>query len=143
MSSLSTAASSPAAGVHGAVRAVAAVDLGATSGRVMIGRVGDGAVTPMLEVRRGVELFVAGVAPSVGVGPTIGFDGAVGVTARAGLNVKLRRTRVTGISLRLEAGADFVDDDPPVGFAGGVLLGVAWMRPAHALESIEVFAGEC
>ncbi|MCW2166143.1 rhamnulokinase [Microbacterium hydrothermale] len=42
MSSSSPAASSPAAGVRGAVRAVAAVDLGATSGRVMIGRVGDG-----------------------------------------------------------------------------------------------------
>ena len=40
-----------AAGVPGTVRAVAAVDLGATSGRVMIGRVGDG-VLEIEEVAR-------------------------------------------------------------------------------------------
>jgi hypothetical protein len=98
-------------------------------------------ITPMLEVRRGLELFVAGIAPFVAGGPTLSVvsDGAsvpVGLSARAGAMAKFRRTRFVGISLRVEAGADVVRAKP--GFAGGVLFGVSWARPAQAITAPEI-----
>jgi hypothetical protein len=89
-------------------------------------------LAPMLELRRGLELFVAGVAPFLAVGPALAFaeDPTVGLTARTGLNVKLRRTRYLGLTLRLEGGVDVADR---VGFGGGALLGVAFARPSHPI----------
>jgi hypothetical protein len=98
-------------------------------------------ITPMVEVRRGLELFVVGVAPFVGAGPVLsvvsgGGDVPVGLTGRAGVMVKMRRTRFLGISLRLEAGADVVGGSPS--FAGGALFGVSWARPASAITAPEI-----
>lgn len=98
------------------------------------------AITPMLELRRGLELFVAGVAPFLAGGVTLSIpaEGAappLGWTARGGVQLKLRRTRFFGLSLRLEGGADGVGD--AVGFAGGALLGVSWARPARAITAPE------
>jgi hypothetical protein len=92
--------------------------------RVDLGR--GARVAPTLELRRGLELFVAGVAPFVAVGPVLTGDG-VGATARIGLNGKLRRTRSVGLTVRFEGGADWVAGAPS--FTGGLLLGGAWARP--------------
>jgi hypothetical protein len=86
---------------------------------------GDLRVAPMLELRRGIDLVVAGVAPFVAGGPLLAGD-ALGGTARAGVVAKFRRTRHLGFVLRLEAGADFLGGAT---FSGGALLGVAFSRP--------------
>lgn len=93
-------------------------------------------LSPMLEIRRGLELIVVGVAPFLAGGLTIDPDQEVlGFTGRGGVQLKFRRTRYWGISLRVEAGVDVVDS--AVGFAGGVLLGPSFARPAHAISEPE------
>lgn len=100
------------------------------------------AVTPMFELRRGIELFVVGLAPFVagGVTTSAALDGGpaapIGWTARGGLQVKFRRSRFWGLSLRVEAGADGLGGGK-YGFAGGVLIGPTFARPAHAITAPE------
>ncbi len=98
-------------------------------------------VAPLLEVRRGIELIVVGLSVGAAGGPLIRVDGVedatdVGWTARALGQVKLRRSRFWGFSLRLEAGVDGFGDQ--VGFTGAVLLGGSFARPAHAILPPEV-----
>jgi hypothetical protein len=94
-------------------------------------------LTPMIELRRGIELIVVGVAPFVAGGLTLQPDGGVlGFTGRAGVGLKLRRTRYFGLSLRVEAGVDVVDEQ--VGFAGGVLVGPSFARPLHGITEPEI-----
>lgn len=94
-------------------------------------------LTPMLEIRRGLELIVVGVAPFVAGGLTVDPGGdTLGATGRAGVELKFRRSRYWGLSLRLEAGADVVDST--VGFAGGALIGVSFARPSHGITTPEL-----
>jgi hypothetical protein len=94
-------------------------------------------LTPMLEIRRGVELIVVGIAPFVAGGLTVDPGQAVvGFTGRGGLQLKFRRSRYWGISLRLEGGVDVVEST--VGFAGGALLGASFARPAHGVTEPEL-----
>jgi hypothetical protein len=103
-------------------------------------------LAPMLEIRRGVELIVVGVAPFVAGGPVLANHPAaggvtdappavLGWTARTGVNLKLRRSRFWGITARLELGAEGVGEH--TGFAGGLLLGAAFARPAHEIKAPE------
>lgn len=95
---------------------------------------GSARLAPMVEVRRGTDLVVAGVAPFLAAGPLVvtGDDAAVGWTARAGVGIAYRAHRFRSVMLRLEAGADVVAGRPS--FAGGVLLGVAFGRPFRDLS---------
>lgn len=86
-------------------------------------------LAPMVEVRRGIDLLVVGVAPLVTLGPVFAGD-EISYAGRAGLFAKFRRTRSFGWFLRLEAGAD-VSESGQARFAGGVLLGGAWSRPVR------------
>jgi hypothetical protein len=101
---------------------------------------GTWSAAPMFEIRRGVELIVVGVAPFVAGGPVLasveGAEPALGWTARTGVNLKLRRTRFWGLTARLELGAEGVGGN--VGFAGGLLLGGAFARPAHEIKAPEI-----
>lgn len=95
-------------------------------------------LTPMLEVRRGLDIIVAGLSWGVGGGavlvlPTEGDAPPVGFTGRASVVGKFRRTRFLALTARLEAGADVVAGTPS--FGGGFLVGVSFMRPAHRIEA--------
>ena len=94
-------------------------------------------VMPMLEVRNGMDLFVAGVHGFGAVGPLLSNTqldveadsvGKLGVAARAGIGLKLRRSRFVGINLRLEGGADYLPSGK-VGGAFGALIGFGYARP--------------
>jgi hypothetical protein len=95
---------------------------------------GDGlALTPTLEVRRGLDLIVAGLYGGLSGGAVLDLGGdSPGWTARGSIGAKLRRSRFLGLTLRLEAGVDGREGE--LGFAGGALLGVGFARPAHRIE---------
>jgi hypothetical protein len=82
-------------------------------------------VATLVELRRGTDLVVAGVAPLVAAGP-IWVDGQLGGAARVGVIAEFRRTRYHGVTLRLEAGANIGAD---VQFSGSALVGWAFSRP--------------
>lgn len=90
-------------------------------------------VAPVLEVRRGIDLLVAGVQGFVAGGPVIDVAGSeparpVGFTGMAGIVGRYRRTRHVSLTLRLEGGVDVVGGQ--VGPVVGALIGVGWARPA-------------
>ena len=96
-------------------------------------------LTPMIEIRRGLELIVAGIAPFVAGGPVLTLDPAgapLGYTGRAGLMLKFRRTRFWGISARLSGGVDGIGGR--VGFGGGVLFGASFARPSKEIQPPEI-----
>jgi len=91
---------------------------------------------PMIEIRRGLELFLAGVSVGVAGGaiaevPDDGEGDPFGWTARAHVQTKLRRTRFVGFSLRIEGGVDQMGKRTT--FGGGVLLGISYARPAQPI----------
>jgi hypothetical protein len=95
------------------------------------------ALTPMLELRRGVDILVAGLSWGLGGGAVLVFPTDTeapppGWTARASMAGRFRRTRALSLTLRLEAGADVVGGTPS--FAGGTLLGASFLRPARNIE---------
>ncbi len=101
-----------------AVVATARVDYLTSRGQVRI--------TPMLEVRRGMDLLV--LAPHFFVaGGAVVDDGSIGASARVGGGLKFRRTRRTGFIARLGAGADLVAGK--IAPAVGLTLGVGWSSP--------------
>ena len=85
----------------------------------------------MLELRRGMDLIIAGVQGSV-AGGVVTESGALGWTGRAAFTGRFRRHRFWSLSLRLEAGADGIANT--ITPTGGVLLGVAFSRPASEVE---------
>ncbi len=97
-------------------------------------------LAPMLEVRRGLDIFIAGLHAFVAGGAVsavpLGSDVAppLGWTGRGGFGAKLRRHRYWGATLRLEAGVDGVGDQ--ISFAGGVMLGVGFSRPARQMIAL-------
>jgi hypothetical protein len=100
-------------------------------------------LAPMLEVRRGVDLFVVNTAGFLAGGPLVvsGEDEgevAIGGTGRGGLALKLRRSRFWGLTLRVEGGVDVVAGD--VSPAAAVLVGGGFARPARPLPKPEVSA---
>jgi hypothetical protein len=100
---------------------------------------GTWSLAPMLEVRRGIDIFVAnpaffvsgGPVLSIPVGPSAAGD-PLGATGRTGLAFKLRRSRFWGLTLRVEAGVDVVSST--VRPAGGVMVGGGFARPARKME---------
>lgn len=93
------------------------------------------AIAPMLELRRGLEIIVAGVNLFVagGVVSTIAEPAPpLGYTGRAGLMGKFRRHRYWGLTLRLEGGIDLVDGQ--VSPTIGTLIGIAFARPSRQRE---------
>jgi len=94
-------------------------------------------VAPMLEVRRGLDVFVANTSPFLAGGPLLVLDGgtAVGGTARGGLSVKWRRHRFWGITFRFEGGADFVADTVAPTF--GLYVGGGFGRPAREMPKLK------
>ncbi|MBT3224528.1 MAG: hypothetical protein HN348_36130 [Proteobacteria bacterium] len=86
---------------------------------------------PLLEVRRGMDLFVAGGHIFFAGGPTV-VGKSVGPTARVGIGAKFRRHRFWGLTLRLEGGASYVDKVPSGQM--GVLLGGSFARPIQSTK---------
>ena len=89
---------------------------------------------PMLELRKGNDLIVAGLFAFLGGGPlltAVEGETTVSATARAGVGGEFRRTRYLGFTLRLEGGADFGDE---VGGVFAAQLGVQFSRPARRID---------
>ncbi|MEZ4322136.1 MAG: hypothetical protein R3F61_31985 [Myxococcota bacterium] len=88
-------------------------------------------VAPLLELRRGMDLFVVAPHFFVAAGPvlTVTERSATGVTGRVGGGLKLRRTRKLGITARLGGGVDYVAQrlSPAV----GLTFGVGWSSPVR------------
>lgn len=63
--------------------------------------------TPLLELRRGMDLFVVAPHYLVAVGPVVAGN-QVGVAARVGGGLKLRRSRRMGFIGRLAGGVDWI-----------------------------------
>lgn len=88
--------------------------------------------SPLIELRRGTDLIVAGWWAFLAGGPLVATaedTGAatVGGTARTGIGAEFRRTRYLGITLRLEGGVDYVGRR--IGGTGAALLGFQFSRP--------------
>ena len=96
-------------------------------------------IAPMVELRRGIDIFVANPAFVIAGGPRITLPQAsdagasIGGTARTGLAFKWRKSRFWGLTVRLEAGVDFQGTN--VSPAGGLLFGGGFARPARELGS--------
>ncbi len=88
-------------------------------------------VAPTLELRRGLDLLVAGVSYGLTAGPVLAPGAAPGWTARAVGVARLRRTRSFSFTSRLELGVD--GRGPSVGFAGGLSLGCTVAAPLRPL----------
>jgi hypothetical protein len=89
---------------------------------------------PMLEIRRGNDLIVAGVSGFVAGGPVIVQTPqrrTLDYTARAGIGAEFRRHRFWGLTLRLEGGADIGDQ---VSGVFSTLVGVQFSRPAKTVK---------
>ncbi|HHO53482.1 MAG TPA: hypothetical protein ENK18_22075 [Deltaproteobacteria bacterium] len=89
------------------------------------------AIASMLEIRRGLDVIVAGLNLFVagGVVSTLAEPAPpLGYTGRAGLMARYRFHRYWGLTLRLEGGADLID--ARISPAIGILLGVAFARPS-------------
>jgi hypothetical protein len=86
-------------------------------------------LAPMLELRRGMDLFVVAPHFFVAAGPVLGVGDptTVGVTGRVGGGLKLRRTPKLGFTARLGGGVDYLGGrlSPAV----GLTLGVGWSSP--------------
>jgi len=86
--------------------------------------------TPLLEVRRGVDLIVASWHGFLSAGPMIqASDGqsVVGASVRTGFGAEFRTSRFWGLTLRVEAGPDYVGD--VFSFGSAMLLGFQFSRP--------------
>ena len=97
--------------------------------RVDLATEGAPAVAPAVEVRRGIDLVVAGWYFGFAAGPALtpGRPNALGAGARATFGAEFRRTRFWGLTLRAEAGADARGGR--VRPAGALLLGAQFSRP--------------
>jgi len=94
-------------------------------------------IAPMLEVRRGLDVFVANTSPFLAGGPllVVGDEVVTGATARGGLSVKWRRSRFWGVTFRFEGGADFVADTIAPTF--GLYIGGGFARPARPMDKLK------
>jgi len=89
---------------------------------------------PLLELRKGNDLIVAGVSAFIAGGPVLvrtPRGSAVDYTARAGVGAEFRRHRFWGLTIRLEGGVDFGDQ---VSGVFSTLVGVQFSRPARAVK---------
>lgn len=94
-------------------------------------------LTPLLELRRGLDVFVANPAPFLAVGPALVVaDGvALGVAARGGLALKWRKSRFWGVTFRFEGGIDAVEGAITPAF--GLLVGGGFARPAREMPKLK------
>jgi hypothetical protein len=81
---------------------------------------------PMLEVRRGADLFVVSTHVFAAAGPQL-RAGDVGVAGLVGAGAKYRMDALVGLTARLELGASWIDG--AVGFRGNVVVGVEFASP--------------
>ena len=90
---------------------------------------GDLRLTPLLELRRGMDLFVVAPHFFIAGGPVLGLGdpSTIGAAARIGGGLKLRRTPKLGFIARLAGGADFVGGT--VAASVTLTLGVGWSAP--------------
>ncbi len=89
---------------------------------------------PLLELRKGNDLIVAGVSGFLAGGPlltSVGNSTSLDYTARGGVGAEFRRHRYWGLTLRLEGGVDIGDQ---VSGVFSTLLGVQFSRPARLVE---------
>lgn len=94
-------------------------------------------VAPMLELRRGLDVFVANPAPFLAVGPALVIDdgAALGLTARGGLALKWRKHRFWGITFRFEGGVDVFDSAVSPTF--GLFVGGGFARPSREMPKLK------
>ncbi len=90
---------------------------------------GDLRITPMFELRRGMDLFVVAPHFFAAAGPVFGFEdtGRTGVAVRFGGGVKLRRSKRLGIIGRLAGGVDIVAGNVAPSLT--LTLGGGWSSP--------------
>ena len=88
--------------------------------------------TPMLEFRRGMDLFVVAPHYLIAVGPVFAPGTQVGLGARVGGGLKLRRSRRMGFVGRLAGGVDWVEGR----FAPAVTLtlGAGYSTPVQTIR---------
>ena len=93
------------------------------------GERGDLRVTPLFELRRGMDLFVVAPHFFAAAGPVIGFEdsGQVGVAVRVGGGLKLRRSKRLGFIGRVAGGVDVVAGSVAPSLT--VTLGGGWSSP--------------
>jgi len=94
-------------------------------------------LAPMLEIRRGLDVFVANVAPFVAGGPLVVLPetgAALGGTARGGIALKWRRHRFWGMTVRAEGGIDALAGQIEPTFS--VCIGAGFARPARQMQKL-------
>jgi len=91
-------------------------------------------LTPLLELRRGMDLFVVAPHFLIAGGPVIGLGGPasgtpIGIAGRVGGGLKLRRTPRTGFIARLAGGLDYTPGVGTLAASVTLTLGVGWSSP--------------
>lgn len=89
--------------------------------------------TPLLDLRRRLDLLV--LTPQLGlmVGPTF-TPGATGITTEASVGVNWRMHRFYGLTAKLEGGTTLIAGTPAASVA--LRIGVTWARPFHAMDPV-------
>jgi hypothetical protein len=92
-------------------------------------------ITPMFELRRGMDLFVVAPHFFAAAGPVFGFEDVnrVGVAVRVGGGLKLRRSKHLGFIGRLAGGVDIVAGNISPSLT--VTLGGGWSSPVGTRSS--------
>lgn len=103
--------------------------LGLTARQDWVG--GELQTVPLVELRRGNDLIVAGLHWFLSAGPTIGAEG-LGVEGRVGGGGRFRFNPSSSAFVRLELGGGY-SGAPQVG--GGLVIGLLWSRPTDGLSA--------
>ena len=89
--------------------------------------------TPMIDVRRRLDLLVLTPQLGVKVGPTF-VAGATGLTAEIGAGANWRLHRFYGLAAMVEGGATVIGGRPYASVA--LRLGFSWARPFAQMEPL-------
>jgi hypothetical protein len=111
--------------------------VGVTAEGVYLPASGQVRLSPMVELRRGIDVLVANPAPFLAVGPALVVDDevAAGVAARGGLALKWRKSRFWGVTFRLQGGVDAVQGSLSPAF--GLMVGGGFARPARTMNKLD------
>ncbi|TNE90093.1 MAG: hypothetical protein EP330_09705 [Deltaproteobacteria bacterium] len=91
---------------------------------------GELSTVPLVELRRGNDLIVAGLHWFLSAGPVIRPE-AIGVEGRLGGGGRFRVNPSNSLFIRLEAGGGYVDG---LHVGGGLVVGMLWSRPTDGVQ---------